>query len=77
MPSTTINYSAQVGQNFAYCVGVIKQLRDASGVRRDATTAECNAFIRVMCKQVIIDIMGAEANKAALAAVVPPQSDFT
>jgi hypothetical protein len=77
MPSTTISYTAQVGQNFAYSLGKVWNLKDAQGAPRSATGAECKDYLRAVAKQLITDVMGKEAQDAALAAVQLPEADFT
>ena len=71
MPSITINYTVGEGTRFAAAVGKAKALMDnqVPPQPRAATVAECKQFVLERMKQLIIDIEGSEANKAAIAAV--------
>ena len=77
MPQITLNYTAQVGQNFAYSLGKAWNLKDADGNPRSANAAECKDYLRAVAKQLITDVMGKEAQQAALASIQQPDSDFT
>lgn len=72
MPSLTITYTASEGARFAAALGKAKNLVDAQvpPQPRSATAAECQQFVIERVRQLIVDIEGASANKAALDAVV-------
>jgi hypothetical protein len=79
MPSMTLNYTAGEGQRFAAALGKAQNLKDTQEPPqpRDATAAECKAFVIGRMKQLVIDIEGRDLTAAAVAAVVIPAFDPT
>lgn len=69
MPSITISYPAGDGQRFAAALGKVLQLVDnqTPPQPRNATAAECKAWLIGRAQQLIVDIEG-----PALAAANPP-----
>lgn len=52
-------------------------MRDAQGVLRSATAAECKTWLIGRAQQLIVDVEGGEAAKAAVAAIVVTPLDMT
>lgn len=77
MPSMTLNYSAAYGQRALVALGKAHSLKDADGKPRNATPAEFKAWLIGRAHQLVVDIEGAELQRAALAAVVVPDGDMT
>ena len=79
MPSITITYPAGDGVRFAAALGKAQALKDTQEPPqpRDATAAECKAWIIGRAQQLIVDVEGGEATKAAVAAVVVTPLDMT
>lgn len=79
MPSLTLNYSAAYGQRVARALGKAWNLMDTQDPPqpRAATAAEVKQFLIQRAHQLVVDIEGAELQRAALAAVVVPDGDMT
>lgn len=77
MPSMTLTYPAGDGQRFAVALGKAQSLKDSQGALRSATAAECKAWMIGRAQQLIVDIEGGEATKAAIAAVTVTPLDMT
>lgn len=79
MPSVTFTYSATLAQRFASALGKAHALMDTQDPPqpRDATAAECKAFMVARVKQLIVDVEGAALTKAAVDAVVVPPVEMT
>ncbi len=73
----TLTYPAGDGARFAAALGKAQSLKDAQGAPRSATAAECKAWIIGRAQQLIVDIEGGEAEKAALAAITVTPLDMT
>lgn len=79
MPSLTINYPAGDGVRFAAAIGIAHKLMDTQEPPqpRNATAAECKAFLIARAWQLIVDIEGQTLTAAAIATVVVPPVDMT
>ena len=79
MPSITITYPAGDGTRFAAALGKAQNLKDSQEPPqpRAATAAECKEWLIGRAQQLIVDIEGGEATKAAVAAVVVTPLDMT
>ena len=79
MPSMTLTYPAGDGARFAAALGKAQGLVDAQQPPqpRAATAAECKAWLIGRAQQLIVDIEGGEAAKAAVAAIVVTPLDMT
>ena len=73
MPSITITYPAGDGVRFAAALGKAHNLKDTQEPPqpRNATAAECKAYLIARAYQLIVDIEGPEL----AAANPPPQPD--
>lgn len=71
MPTISITYTSAEAQRFAAALGKAQSLTDSATPPnpRSATAAECKAFVVGRMKQLVIDVEGTEANRAALEAV--------
>ena len=79
MPSITITYPAGDGVRFAAALGKAHKLVDEQEPPqpRNATAAECKAYLIARAYQLIVDMEQPELYAAALAAVVVPPVDMT
>ena len=79
MPQITLNVTAQQAQRIASCLGKAWNLKDTQDPPqpRDATLAEVKLYVVQHLRRLVNDIEGAEAQKAALAAVVVPEVEIT
>ena len=79
MPSITITYPAADGQRLASALGKAWSLKDTQEPPqpRSATAAECKEFLIGRARQLIVDVEGAEAEKAARDSVVIAPVDMT
>lgn len=79
MPSITITYPAGDGARFAAALGKAQSLVDSQTPPqpRDATAAECKAWMIGRAQQLIIDIEGRDAQAAAIAAISITPLDMT
>lgn len=77
MPSITITYSAPDGARFAAAIGKAQVLKDGNGDARSATAAECKDWLIGRAQQLIVDVEGGEAAKAAVSAIVVTPMDMT
>ena len=79
MPSITITYPAGDGTRFATALGKVLALKDTQDPPqpRAATAAECKAWLIGRAQQLIEDIEGGTARKAAAAAVSITPLDMT
>lgn len=79
MPQMTLTYPAGDGARFAAALGKAQALKDSEvpPQPRAATAAECKTWLIGRAQQLIVDIEGGEAAKAAVAAVVVTPLDMT
>lgn len=79
MPTFSITYTASAGQRFAAALGKAQSLVDNATPPqpRAATLEECRAFLIGRAKQLVVDVEGAEAEKAARDSVVIAPVDMT
>jgi hypothetical protein len=77
MASITITYPASDGTRFAVALGKAQGLTNGGGAPRSATAAECKAWLIGRAQQLIVDVEGGEATRAALAAISVTPLDMT
>ena len=79
MPQITISYPAGDGARFAAALGKAQSLVDSQvpPQPRAETAAECKTFVIQRVKQLIVDVEGSEAEKAARNSVVIAPVDMT
>lgn len=79
MPTISITYPAGDGQRFAQALGKAQGLVDSQTPPqpRAATAAECKQWLIGRAQQLVIDIEGGEAQRAAIAAITVDSLDMT